>query len=423
MPSQLRIVLAVASALIISCSTDSGGGLVPPGGGATTDTLGGPPANTGPQADASGGTQGDPGTPPANTADTSGQPTPATDTGSTPSPVTDMGGTPPGPACSASGEMVAGFAPQVERAELTYVGSTQVMRYQAQTSEGFPHDALLIESFIGDPYYGPSGPGSYSLQDANVVTGGLRLVAYRGCGEQGCDKMFLPDTGAIEVTSFGGFGQQFAAQLDGMRFREVVIDSEAGAITFVENGLTWCLDGHAFALEVKEPEVNHTCVGVGTGRMMGDNIANFTLLNCGTGQLVETHSMCGRPKVIWVVATAGWCPACGQWLPRVHSYAKPYGDDIRLMFVMGEDGYYGEPTLAYCEQYARSKGMDPNDFYIDYGQTYGGFETLFSNIYPYSSAGIGLPWNALLRGSNLEYVYNDNGGGDILQVLQSLLAE
>ena len=420
MLSQLRILLVVASVLVLACSSDSGGGLAPPGGASptTADTQGTPPANTGPQADAAGGQQGDTsggtGTPPLNSGDTSG---------STPSPVADTGTTTPSSACTAPGEMIAGFAPQLERAELTFVGSTQVMRYQAQTAESFPHDALLIESYIGDPYYGPSAPGSYSLQDSNVVTGGLRLVAYRGCGEQGCEKMFLPDSGSIEVSSFGGFGQSFAAGLSGMRFREVVIDSEAGAITFVDGGLTWCLDGHDFELEVTVPVVNETCVGVGTGRMMGDNIANFSMQNCGSGEMVESHSLCGRPKVVWVVATAGWCPACADWLPRVHAFAKPYGDDIRLMFVLGEDSLKREPSLSYCQQYARSKSMDPFDFYLDYGPNYGGFETLFTNVYPYSSAGIGLPWNALLRGSNLEYVYNDNGGGDILQVLQSLLAE
>jgi hypothetical protein len=420
MLSQLRILIVVASALILACSSDSGGGVVPPGGTppANTDSQGTSPPNNNLQTDASGGggadASGGTQTPPTNEMDTSG---------STPTPGTPDPGNAAGPGCTPVGEMTSGFAPQIERAELTFVGSTQVMRYHARTAEGFPHDALLIESFIGDPYYGPSGPGTFSLQDANVVTGGLRLVAYKDCGEQGCEKMFLPDSGSIEVKSFGGFGDNFAASLAGMRFREVVIDSEAGAITFVEGGLSWCLDGHAFTLEVQVPEVNRTCVGVGTGRMMGDNIANFSMLNCGTGLMVESHSLCGRPKVVWVVATAGWCPACGDWLPRVNAFAKPYGEDIRLMFVMGEDGYYKEPSLAYCQQYARSKGMDPADFYIDWGDNYGSFETLFTNIYPYSSAGIGLPWNALLRGSNLEYIYNDNGGGDILQVLESLLME
>ena len=76
------------------------------------------------------------------------------------------------------------------------------------------------------------------------------------------------------------------------------------------------------------------------------------------------------------------------------------------MIVIGENAQGGQPTLAYCTQYAAQYGIPPEKTFIDYGA--GGWETTFSHIYPYlvSDGSFALPWDAVLDGDNMEYVFS-----------------
>lgn len=75
--------------------------------------------------------------------------------------------------------------------------------------------------------------------------------------------------------------------------------------------------------------------------------------------------------------------------------------------VFGENAMGGEPTLDECNAYAERYGVSPEQVLIDYGGTFGGWSQTFSKISTYSGGSIGLPWTAVLRGSNLEYVASD----------------
>lgn len=101
-------------------------------------------------------------------------------------------------------------------------------------------------------------------------------------------------------------------------------------------------------------------------------------------------------------------------------------DGLELMVILGENAAGGEPTLEDCSAYAQTYGVSPSRVFIDYGGTFGGWSATFSNISTYSGGSIGLPWTAVLRGSNLEYVASDYAlqeYGSVREAALSLLEE
>ena len=89
-----------------------------------------------------------------------------------------------------------------------------------------------------------------------------------------------------------------------------------------------------------------------------------------------------------------------HWQEAGHRRSDP-GDHHRL-----HQDLQGEaPTAEYCTQYAEAKGVDPARLLMDNGAAgaWGVFQTSI-NMY---DAGY-IPWNAVLRGSNMEYLWADN---------------
>ena len=82
------------------------------------------------------------------------------------------------------------------------------------------------------------------------------------------------------------------------------------------------------------------------------------------------------------------------------------------MIVIGEDGNAAPPTLNYCKQYAAQYGIPPEKTYIDSAGNGAGWNTLFTNIYPYlaDDGSFALPWDAVLDGDNMEYMYASSYG-------------
>lgn len=98
------------------------------------------------------------------------------------------------------------------------------------------------------------------------------------------------------------------------------------------------------------------------------------------------------------------------------------------MIVLGETQQQnGQPSLEYCKSYAQELGVPIDKIYIDFGPTYGPFETLFSNLDVYSSGGsFSLPWDAVLDGDNMEYMFCSMVGGAYPSVpvaIEDLLAD
>ncbi len=80
------------------------------------------------------------------------------------------------------------------------------------------------------------------------------------------------------------------------------------------------------------------------------------------------------------------------------------------MIVIGEDYSYKAPTIPYCKSYANQYGFPLDKVYIDSGPTYGGWETLFTYIDPYTdeNGGFALPWAGILDLDDMEYLYTSS---------------
>lgn len=92
------------------------------------------------------------------------------------------------------------------------------------------------------------------------------------------------------------------------------------------------------------------------------------------------------------------------------AYADKQIEGLEVLAVLGEDGSGGEPSEEYCKSYAESAGFDPAKMVIDYGGSSGGWETLFQRMANGGNGGIGLPWDAVLDGRGMIYVYNTEQG-------------
>jgi hypothetical protein len=114
--------------------------------------------------------------------------------------------------------------------------------FQAANTDAFPMDVMEVLSFSGAPYYGPSSPGSYSIEGNNYEDCSLCLLIYAGCGETSCEAYFFADAGTVMVNSNMDVGQPFSAVLSDVVFREVTIDPETYRSTPVSGGQTWCVN-------------------------------------------------------------------------------------------------------------------------------------------------------------------------------------
>jgi hypothetical protein len=83
---------------------------------------------------------------------------------------------------------------------------------------------------------------------------------------------------------------------------------------------------------------------------------------------------------------------------------------LQIAIVIGEDYSYKAPTLAFCKNYAKQYDLPLERTFIDSGPTYGGWETTFTYIDPYTDAngGFALPWAAVLDLDDMEYLYTSS---------------
>lgn len=116
--------------------------------------------------------------------------------------------------------------------------------YQARNSDLTPFDEIQIASFQADPYYGPSTPGTYSLNGNNYSDCALCVLLLESCDEAySCDTVYFADVGSVQISAMSGANTPFAATLSNVVFREVDIDPNTYVSTPVPGGATWCVDG------------------------------------------------------------------------------------------------------------------------------------------------------------------------------------
>ena len=96
---------------------------------------------------------------------------------------------------------------------------------------------------------------------------------------------------------------------------------------------------------------------------------------------------------------------------------------LDIMVIIGETNYeYGKPTLTYCKNYANQHGLPLDRTFIDYGAV--PWDTLFANINPYlpPSGQFSLPWECVLDGDDMEYIYSTLAPGPITNINDALNA-
>ena len=154
---------------------------------------------------------------------------------------------------------------------------------------------------------------------------------------------------------------------------------------------------------------------------MGEEVSNFSVKSCETNENVNVRTYFEGADAALFLGTAGWCPACSQRVPQVVSYADQT-PGLKVMYLLGEDRGYNQPTQSYCQNYARSHNVPLSQIFIDHDGEYG-HANFFRNIWPYPvDNSIGLPYHAVMDPQDWTYVYGDGGpSGDLNSALSDLL--
>lgn len=267
-------------------------------------------------------------------------------------------------------------------------------------------------------------PGTYDLAELDIENCELCVRAYSFCKDDfECFNRYMPTEGTLVVEEAGQPGGKFKGRFEATKMAEVRIDKVTGEVEWFNNGKSWCLGDYSFDVEVPElATADSVCVPEGSGKDIGQNIADFPLQNCN-GDFIDLHSRCGGTNAVWIVASAGWCGACESFVPKVgDAYKENIDKGLDIMIVVGEDKNGAPATLEYCKFYAEAKGIDPSQVYIDNDPNSWG--ATFGNINNYSNGSIGLPFSILLNGRSMEYVWSSaSGSGDLYEVLDGLLEQ
>jgi len=303
-------------------------------------------------------------------------------------------------------------------------GQTRVRFVASNVVTEPPYDKLVVE-INQDRFFenGTPAAGTYPLEGTSDVTSPLFVRGYTFCNDVACAFPYVVEAGTLQLDEAGAPGGHLRGRLRGLKLKQVRISDSTGEIIPFPSGKTWCVGDFRMDVEILAlSTAQGTCVKDGTGNNIGDNVRNFTLTNC-LGEEVDFHDRCGKSKAVWIVATAGWCGACEQFVPQAAVRAEANADKgLDLVVVIGENNASAAPSVEYCMDYAGAKGLDPASTFIDHdGQR--SWPKLFEAINTYSGSSIGLPWNAVLDGRSMEYVWSSNAGsGDLYAVQDELMS-
>jgi len=168
----------------------------------------------------------------------------------------------------------------------------------------------------------------------------------------------------------------------------------------------------------------HGCEAAGTGRIIGEQVADFTFTNC-EGDPVRLHDYCGRRKALWMVGSAGWCGACIAHFPEVVEVTNQRrSEGLQSFIFVGETEASSAVTLDWCQNFAASNNVDPAMMIFDETAA-DGLQSLWSYIAPNGGGGksIGLPWEAVLDPYDMTFYWDSSTEFDPMQPINELLAE
>jgi hypothetical protein len=168
----------------------------------------------------------------------------------------------------------------------------------------------------------------------------------------------------------------------------------------------------------------HGCETEGTGRIIGDQVADFTFTSC-TGEPVRLHDYCGRRSALWLVGSAGWCGACISHFPDVVRETRALrAQGLESFIFVGETENSQAVTLEWCQEFAAGNNVDPAMMIFDESAA-DGLQSLWNFIAPNAGGGgsIGLPWEAVLDPYDMTFYWDSSIESDPLQPINELLAD
>jgi len=336
------------------------------------------------------------------------------------------------------------FPPGLFRYEATRPGSNGLV------------DRLTVHLRHGGVYKGPNGPGSWPLGSGTFEKCDTCIVLSIGCDTRGdCEEVYFGTEGTLQIIEWSA--DSFTYEFESVILREVNVHNTV-AIMPVLMGKTWCLhaDGDTVTTTPDTAPITPSpgCLTEGTGPFVGHNVADFSLPNC-LGEQVSLHSTCGESNALWITGTTGWCNPCSAKLKEL---AKEHGGylsreivasqtpGLDMWVILSQNHLKQAPDPAFCMDYAEEHHMDPAMILMDHNpagipvpmiepegesHVYESMATTWSHINPYLSKDLSAggvrniyPWNALLRGDNMEYHWSDNvGTSSLTAAKKELLTE
>jgi len=106
----------------------------------------------------------------------------------------------------------------------------------------------------------------------------------------------------VEITNIGTIGGTFAATFHNVIFREVTIDTSTWVSTVVPGGEVWCIDNFSF----NQPIEDDTVVCAQPGMCIGDDVIDFQITSCETGNPVSAYSLMTGMNALWLVGSHEW---------------------------------------------------------------------------------------------------------------------
>ena len=105
------------------------------------------------------------------------------------------------------------------------------------------------------------------------------------------------------------------------------------------------MDGYSYETSIEDPS-SQDCSNPSIV-CVDETVSNFSLQNCGSGEMVSLEELSTDKKALWFVLTAGWCPACRDYIPQVIGQDDMLDSQgLEVIYVLGENASYEAPKPA-----------------------------------------------------------------------------
>lgn len=131
-----------------------------------------------------------------------------------------------------------GFTSESQSAVRHYEDGTLFVDVSNNTKA--PADILFVELYFD--LGANASPHMFTLTGENYQDCGTCVLIGANCDDNGCDSVFLADTGQANFTSIGAPHGQFTGTITDLELIEVTIDGTTFVSTPVPNGERWCID-------------------------------------------------------------------------------------------------------------------------------------------------------------------------------------